>query len=152
MSTSTAILLAGALIGLGLFLGLRSLAPGGLAAAPGGPPPAAPPAPASPPPQPPALDLATAQRHAANALAYHRDALRQDCYLPAVAGEATPPTVLLEFNYTFDAEGLQIARGAVETRGASRPEVTQCVLAKLPPLRIPRPGQLVTATLPLSFP
>ncbi|PCC73694.1 hypothetical protein [Nannocystis exedens] len=98
------------------------------------------------------MDPSAAERHAANALAYHRGMLRQDCYLPAVAGEATPPPVRLEFNYTFDAEGAQIARGAVETRGASRPEVTACVLAKLPPLRIPRPGQTVTATLPLSFP
>lgn len=146
MSTSTAILLAGALIGLGLFLGLRSLAPREPVAAP------EPSAAGAPPPAGPAFDLATSQQHAANALAYHVEALRQACYLPAVVGETPPPPVVLEFNYTFDAEGQQIARGSLEKRGASRPAVTECVLAKLPPLRIPRPGQTVTASPTLTFP
>ncbi|WP_422888343.1 hypothetical protein [Nannocystis pusilla] len=149
MSTPTAILLAGAMLALALFFGLRGLNPG-IAVPPAAPP--EPPALASAPPSPPPVDLAVARQHAANALAYHRGALRQSCYLPAVAGEASPPTISFTFNFTFDPEGAQIARGVVETRGEARQAITQCVLAQLPALRIPRPGQVVTADLPLSFP
>lgn len=144
------------MLALAVFFGLRSLAPVGPAAQPA--PPAAeaalPTAPApSPAPAPaPVVDLDVARKHVANALAYHRGALRQDCYLPAVVGEEPPPTIAFEFNFTFDPEGVQIARGVVAARDASRPAITQCVLEKLPPLRIPRPGQLVEATVPLSFP
>lgn len=133
------------MIGLGLFFGLRHAAP----PAPTSPPPALAPTAA---PTPPPLDLETSRRHAGNALAYHRDALRQDCYLPAASAESTPPALAYELNYTFDAEGLQIARGLIEARGPSRPAVTQCVLARLPALRIPAPRQIVTVTLPLAFP
>lgn len=137
------------MIALGLFFGLRSLAPAGPPVAP------APGVAVSPPPAPPpsaALDPAVSQRHVADALAQHRGMLHQECYLPAIAGQTPQPTVSFELNFTFDPEGNQITRGLVEIRGASRPEVTQCLLATLPPLRIPRPGQLVTATVPLSFP
>jgi hypothetical protein len=138
------------MLALAVFFGLRGLNPAAPAAPPTAPP--GPPALASAPPSPPPVDLAVARQHAANALAYHRGALRQSCYLPAVAGEAPPPTISFTFNFTFDPEGLQIARGVVETRGEARQAITQCVLAQLPPLRIPRPGQVVTADLPLSFP
>lgn len=142
MSTSTAIVLAGALIGLGLFFGLRGLAPSVVA------PPAAPPSPSSLP----IIDADVSRRHATDALAYHLETLRRSCYLPAVAGEPTPPTVGFELSYTFDPEGQQIMRGLVEVRGTERPEVTRCLTDTLPPLRIPRPGAVVTVTLPLSFP
>lgn len=140
------------MLALAVFFGLRGLAPGGPAAQPA--PPAAEAAPLAPPAPPPApvVDITVSQQHVANALAYHRGALRQDCYLPAVFGEEPLPTVAFEFNFTFDPEGVQVARGLVEARGTSRPEITQCVLEKLPPLRIPRPGQVVAATVPLSFP
>lgn len=140
--------MAGALLALALFFGLRGLAPGSAAV-----PPAVPAA-AEPPPAPPApvVDLAVAQQHAINALAYHRSTLRQACYLPLVVGEAPPPRIAFQFNFTFDPEGIQITRGVAEARGAARPVITACVLAKLPALRIPRPGRIVEATVPLSFP
>lgn len=150
VSNSTAILLAGAMLALAVFFGLRGLAP---PAAPSPPPPptAEPPPPAAEPP-PPALDPEVARQRVADALAYHHDKLRQDCYLPAVAGESPLPTLTFEFNYTFDSEGMQIARGVVEVGDTGRPAVTECVLATLPALRIRRPGRVVTATVPLSFP
>ncbi|MBZ5709955.1 hypothetical protein [Nannocystis pusilla] len=147
MSTPTAILLAGVLIAVALFLGLRATNTPPTPA----PAPAAAPDP-SPPPAPPPVDLAVSRQHATNALAYHRGTLRQDCYLPVVASEAVPPALDIEFTFTFDAAGVQAMRGVVETSAESRPTVTQCVLDKLPPLRIPAPGQVVTAVVVLSFP
>ncbi|MFY0540661.1 hypothetical protein [Nannocystis pusilla] len=69
--------------------------------------------------------------------------------MPAVAGEATPPTISFTFNFTFDPEGVQIARGVIETRGESRQAITQCVLAQLPPLRIPAPAWSSRPTSPV---
>lgn len=137
------------MIALGLFFGLRGL----MASAPEPTPTIAP----APPltqaaPVAAVVDLETARRHVANALAYHRATLRQDCYLPQVAGQQTPPTLEFEFNFTFDARGRQVTRGLVEKGRKYPPEITACMLAKLPPLRIPQPGQVVTATIPLSFP
>ncbi|MDC0666380.1 hypothetical protein [Nannocystis radixulma] len=149
MSTSTAILLAGAMIALGLFFGLRGL----MASAPEPTPTIAPaPPPTQATPAPAVVDLETSRRHVANALAYHRATLRQGCYLPQVAGQQTPPTLEFEFNFTFDAGGRQVTRGLVEKGRKYPPEITACMLAKLPALRIPQPGQVVTATIPLSFP
>jgi len=138
------------MLSVGLYFGLRSLAPDEIAVASAGLPAEAPPPPSPPPP--PVLDPAVVQQHAVNALAYHRGTLRQECYLPAVAGESPLPTLSFEFNFTFSPEGVQIARGVTETRSASRPAITQCVLAKLPPLRIPPPAQVARVTAPLSFP
>ncbi|MDC0666387.1 hypothetical protein [Nannocystis radixulma] len=152
MSTPTAILLAGVLIALALFFGLRAT---NTPATPSAAPAAAPAADPSPPPAPPApppVDLAVSRQHATNALAYHRGTLRQDCYLPVVASEAVPPALDIEFTFTFDPAGVQAMRGVVETSAESRPTVTQCVLDKLPPLRIPAPGQVVSAVVVLSFP
>jgi len=154
VSTPNAILFAGVIIALALFLGLRNMpgsTPPAPVVAPAAPPSAAEPAPPAPP-APPPVDPATSRQHATNALAYHRGTLRQECYLPAVVGEATPPALDIEFSFTFDGAGVQVMRGVVETSAESRPAVTQCVLDKLPPLRIPAPGQVATAVVTLSFP
>jgi hypothetical protein len=137
------------MIALGLFFGLRGLT----STAPQPPTTITPaPPPAEPAPVPVVVDLETSRRHAANALSYHRSALRQDCYLRGVAGQPTPPTLVFEFNFTFDAHGVQVTRGLVEKGGKYPPAIAACMLAKLPPLRIPRPGQVVSTTIPLSFP
>lgn len=89
---------------------------------------------------------------AIEALAYHRPTLRSRCYEHAVAGESPPPPIGFTFEFTFDAAGVQIARGIIEDRGAGRVAVTQCVTDLLPPLRIPPPGQSVMVEVPLKFP
>lgn len=148
MSTSTAIVLAGALIGLGLYLGIRR----DPLERPAPPAAEARVLPVVPPPTAPAPDPGRVRRHAEAALAYHRPGLRQACYLPAVAGEAPLPNIAFEFTFTFGPDGVQVMRGVVEMRDASRPAVTACVTAELPPLRIPPPGEIVQVVLPLSFP
>ncbi|MGK4003405.1 hypothetical protein WMF31_12320 [Sorangium sp. So ce1036] len=56
------------------------------------------------------------------------------------------------FNFTFDARGRQLARGLIEDRETSRPEVTACLAAALPPIAIPPPGATVRVDVPFSLP
>lgn len=137
------------MIALGLFFGLRNLAPRDPASLLVGPPAGEAP---SPLPAPlPVIDPAVSQRQIADALGRHHARLREECYLPRVVGDASPPALRFELNFTFDPAGLQIARGLVEIGETSLPEVTKCLLARLPPLQIPPPGQSVPAIVPLSF-
>lgn len=152
-----AIVAAGALVGLGLFFGLRSRPDPPPAAAP----PAAPgttsisaplplgppdPAPASSatPVTPPAtasnVDRKATAGQARAALDQHKKKIVEACILPALAAKPTPPNVKLSFNFSFDASGKQLTRGISEDRETGRPGITQCVQSKLPAIQIPPPG------------
>jgi hypothetical protein len=74
------------------------------------------------------------------------------CWQPLVARAAEPATAAYTFDVTFDAGGNEIGRGISERRGASRPDVAQC-LRELPiGLTVPPPGAPVQLELELRFP
>ncbi|WP_437911713.1 hypothetical protein WME73_29525 [Sorangium sp. So ce302] len=174
LSTPTAILLGSAMIAAAVYLGLRhgpagvpadprpaggapsppadaASAAGSAARAPGAGAPVRPlqaPAP-RPAPSVPRDEVAT---QAARALEAHRPALIERCYKPAVAAQPAPRGVKYVFNLTFDAQGRQLARGIIEHREASSPEVTACVAAALPAVAVAPPGANVRVDVPFSLP
>ena len=129
-AVAPAIIIAGGLIGLGLYFGLR----GRERAAP------APPA-----------RLST-ERFAAALLEYHRAELVKRCWEPRRAGGGEKAQAKMRIDVTFGADGAQVARGFLEERGAAHPEVTECVQQTLPPLRVPPPGVPIRLELQLALP
>ncbi|WP_437720985.1 hypothetical protein [Sorangium sp. So ce861] len=91
-------------------------------------------------------------RQAARALDARRPALVERCYRPAIAAQPAPREVKYVFNLTFDAQGRQIARGIIEDREASRPDVTACLVTALPPIAVEPPGASVRVDVPFSLP
>lgn len=167
VSTPGAILIGSGLIALGLFFGLqgREEAPPPRAApastaltAPNAAPPQrgapvddrreAPP----PGPAPAAASRADVAQQAAQALEAQRKRLVERCWKPSAARSPQPPTVRYVFNFTFDAEGRQAARGLSEDRETSRPDVTSCLNGALEALVIPAPGAPVQVEVPFSLP
>lgn len=160
ISTPVAIVAAGALIGLGLFFGLRAR-PDAAGAPPTslpamslpapvvlGPGPVAAPSITTPTvsqPAPPTsvVDTKTVAAGLKAALDQHKKMIVDECVTPALAKKPTPAKVNLTFNFSLDANGKQLARGISEDRETSRPEVTQCVQTKLPALSIAAPGSNV---------
>ena len=167
LSTPTAILLGSAMIAAAIYLGLRH-GPAGVATdpRPAGSAPSQPaeaassagpaqraPGAVAPAPQPaPSVPRDEVARQAARALDAHRPALIERCYKPAVAAQPGPRGVRYVFNLTFDAQGRQIARGIIEDHEASRPEVTACLVAALPPVAVAPPGANVRVDVPFSLP
>ena len=136
-----AIVIAGALIGVGLYFGLRSRD--------GATPPAS--------SKPAATSSAapahvSTERFAAAALEYHRPELVKRCWDPHPPVPGAPSQAKMTIDLTFGPDGSQVARGFREERGATRPEVTACVQRTLPPLRVPPPGGSVRVELPLTLP
>jgi hypothetical protein len=170
LSTPAAIVLAGGLMGLGLFFGLRDRSPGGPAPRPAEPvvasgahaeaaaphtaaPPAEPPRP-SPPPAPVdrgAMMRAVTQEVTA-ALDKEREALVAKCWTPNASTKPPPKPAKLAFDFTFDASGRQVARGVQEARGTGSPEITRCVLESLPMITVTPPGAPANASAVLTLP
>jgi hypothetical protein len=136
-AVAPAIVLAGALIGLGLFLGLRSRT--------------------GPERVPlrridPALAKANTERFASAQLEHYRPELLQKCWRPLVGAAPEPAQSRIKIDLTFGPDGAQLARGLIEDRGQSRSDVSACVQQTLPLLRIPPQGMSVRVELPLSLP
>ncbi|AGP38795.1 hypothetical protein [Sorangium cellulosum] len=100
----------------------------------------------------PAVSREEVARQAARALDARRPALVERCYKPAIAAQPAPREVKYVFNLTFDAQGRQIARGIIEDREASRPDVTACLATALPPVAVEPPGASVRVDVPFSLP
>jgi hypothetical protein len=146
------VVIAGLLMGVGLFLGLRdrpaSVAPTAPtvltspsaantavaeAAAPSTA--SAPSADASATAESPASAPAAARRAAAVAsLESQRKAIVEQCVKPVQVKTPSLTSVKLTFNVVFAPDGKQIGRGVSEDRRASNPEVTACVQQQLKPL------------------
>jgi hypothetical protein len=153
--TPAAILLAGAFVGAGLFLGLRSRpveypaspldAQGAAehARTPRRPPPSQALA-ATPPVQ--------VAEQVKRVLDSQRAALVNKCWEPAIKTRPTPAEIKYVFDFTFAADGQQIARGVRADRATSRAEVTACVLAALTPVTIPPPGATTRVDVAFSLP
>jgi hypothetical protein len=157
ISNQTAILLGSVIIALGLYLGLRqrSEAPPPAAVSVVNDPPRAPAAPREPErPAPLAarVDRSEIQRQVEAALATHKKRLVEKCLAPSLAKKPQPATVIYSFNYTFDANGKQIARGLIEDRETSRADVTRCVNENLPPIEVSPTGQSVPVDVALVLP
>ncbi|WP_437950070.1 hypothetical protein WME98_04100 [Sorangium sp. So ce296] len=177
LSTPTAILLGSAMIAAAVYLGLRhgpaAVAPDSRAAAgdashrgepapPAGaaerasgeraPGEGAPGEGAPAAQRAPAVPREEVARQAARALEARRPALVERCYKPAIAARPAPREVKYVFNLTFDAQGRQIARGIIEDREASRPDVTACLATALPPVAVEPPGASVRVDVPFSLP
>jgi hypothetical protein len=157
ISNQTAILLGSVIIALGLYFGLQRR--------PAEPPPpsvpvvvdaprapAAAPEPERPAPAAPRVDRSEVGKQVEAALAKHRKMLVEKCLAPSLAKNPEPKTVSYTFNYTFDAGGKQIARGTIESRENSRPDVTQCVNQNLPAIELPPPGQGMSVDVTFAMP
>jgi hypothetical protein len=153
ISVPTAILLASGLIAAGIFFGLRAQAPAPPVVTVV-PPTVVPPTVVPPTVVPPA-PVATSElvvQQATEALAYQRTRLRDLCYRPAALAAGAPLSAVWTLNVTFDALGNQLARGVVEQRGTSTPDLTTCIGNETQPLRVPPPGRMIMVEIPLSFP
>lgn len=162
------ILGAGALVGAGLYFGLRErpvLAPLPEPSASAAPalPPAAPPTVApteAVTPEPPAAApgpvspevITKASEDAARALEKAKKKLSDACWKPALAETPEPKTARYLFNLSFDARGKEIARGVTELRDESRADVGQCLRAQPIGLEIPPPGAIIAVSIALEFP
>jgi hypothetical protein len=168
LSTPAAIVIgftiAGALSGLGLYLGARSS---------GSPPAAAssPLAPASAPPPAsvlagPAATTTTAsapirlpeEAHAravdevTRTFEAQRARLVRECWTPSVARAAEPKQVAITFMLGYDEGGRPLTRGLREDLTRVRPDVTECVTRALPMAPIAPPGTPVRVTVTLTLP
>ena len=169
------IVLGCALIGAGLYFGLRR------DDAPAAPPAtpsiattasiasedAAAPAVAPPSPPPPAADGATppvastagevdrtkATAEAQKAVAAWKKQLVPKCWAPMVAKAPEPATSKYSLQIAFDADGKEVGRGVSELRGTpSRADVADCLRSEKLGLSIPAPGAPITVEVELAFP
>ncbi len=167
-STQTSILIAGALVGAGLFFGLRSSQPAPVQPPPAVPPPVAtspaPPGSVSPTPAPQPTSEAAApapsssakpevvRADAKKALDAQRATLVKACFEPSLAKKKDPPKMKLGLNFTFDAQGKQITRGISEDRETARADVLACLSEKLEPITVPPPGANTYVEIPWELP
>jgi|GEM_PF-1093292 len=154
LTTPIAILIGSAIISGALFLGLRTGTSDAAsmhspaASVMNQPPPAAVPTWK----KAPAVDKAKVTKDAVAALDEHRKSLAEKCVAPALAKKPDPPIVKYLFNITFDAAGRPVARGVIEDRATSRPDVLACISDNFPVIHVPPPGQTVLIDVPLELP
>ncbi len=154
------ILGAGALVGIGLFFGLRREAPpataptvalpsptmavpaerGDVASTgrPAEPQPTAPPARVDPASGVSVPGSKAADEAAEKAVAaYKKKVLLPKCWEPAIAKQPTPAKAKYKLSLAFDGAGKEIGRGLSEDRSAARPDVADCIRALPMALELP---------------
>lgn len=154
ISTPAAILIAGAMISVSVFLGLSfgargQAAPTATAMTPA--PPAERPARRDVAPAPAAAGREQVAAQLGAALEAQRGAIRERCWRARDAGPPPTPVKLL-FQFGIGADGLQRSRGVIEARGMGNPEVTRCILDTLAPVSVAPPGAEVTVEVPFGLP
>jgi hypothetical protein len=100
----------------------------------------------------PSVDKARVVQQATAELDKHKKSLTEKCLAPSLAKNPNPPNVKYIFNITFNAAGNNIARGVIEDRETSRPEVLQCLDDNFPLVRLPPLGQTVLVDVPFALP
>ena len=179
-ATPAAILAGSALVGAGLYFGLRSrgvppsapapVESGAFAPAPSPstpttvtgassrPPPSFPGAPTMPgtPVAPPWLSLSPkvtddVDRDALAALQKQRPNLLARCWTPAVARDAKLEHASYTLNLAFNDQGHEIGSGIV-SEASDPPDVSACVARTRAPLDIPARGRRVQAQVPFTLP
>lgn len=162
-----AIVVSGALIGAGLFLGLRGASSG--TAPPASPPSAEPVTPAGsaaipgaadapvPPSAAPAGPVSAelqgkVRKQALEALEKHRAQIVKECWDPSFAKDPTPPKARFPLRFLFDSKGKAVVSGAGEPLEASRADVSQCIREMKLPISVPPPGTDISVQLELTLP
>jgi len=155
-ATPAAIVIAGALVGAGVYFGGRRGAETPPRDSPSAPAPALDPPRASPPAPPPVAplpaDKARVAADAAAALDEQRATLVEKCWAPSARAQPTPPSMKLTYNFTFDAQGNQLARGVTLDRATARADVTSCLNGAVLPIHVPPPGASVAVDVPFALP
>ncbi len=154
-SMPVAVVAAGGLIGLGVYLGLRTPAsdsPADVVVEDShvGPAPAPPVAVASLGPDGDAR--AQAQTRARAAVAAVHDTLVEACWEPSAAKVPEPTSINVGLSLAFDADGKMRGTGVVERREASRPYISDCLARKVHTLSIEGVGQPVSLEVELTLP
>lgn len=167
LTIPVSIVLGGALIGGGLYFGLRDGTPASLpptailastSPAPGTPPTAAQANPPITPPATPAapLDAEDRKRFEAEvnkAIAGLKPEWKKKCWDPAVKATAEPKTSKYTLNLSFSAEGKTVGVGWSELRDVpSRADVAQCLRQELVSVTATPPGAPTGVELPVEFP
>ena len=99
-----------------------------------------------------AVDKARVVRDVIAELDKHKKSLAEKCLAPSLAKKPDPPNVKYLFNITLNAAGNLIARGVVEDRPTSRPEVLECINDNFPEVHVLPPGQTVLVDVPFELP
>ncbi len=74
------------------------------------------------------------------------------CWTPALMRDPNPATSRYDIDMSFNAEGVEVMRGVVETRGESRADVGVCLRTMPIGLRLPPPGANFRVIIPIEFP
>jgi hypothetical protein len=154
-SIAYAILGGGALIGLGLYMGLRSrspapdapvITPAATVAAGAAPEQAVP---ASSIPRPSAASTRDA---VASAIDKRRKALVDTCWRPLAAKAEEPSSVKLTWSGTIGPDGKSAAYGISEHREGLRPGLAECVQHELLTLEVPAPEKSTEISVEFELP
>ena len=159
------IVVAGGLVGAGLFFGLRARAPDAGPAGVGVAPVLVASAPSrttpAPPPEEPARALppgvtpekqAAIDRRAAEAVARERPRLVRECWAPSAQKSAEPATLDVAVRFLFDKDGKQLDMSVADAADPRRADVTACVRRSGIVAAVDPPGTMVATQLQISFP
>ena len=155
-----AIVIAGGLVGLGLYMGLRSSTP----PAPAADPPRAAKAPEveSPPPPPPVAEKKTGEelvtlqqtveRQALAAIEAKREEIVTKCWNPSAEKNPEPAKVNVGLSLSFRATGVVVASGTIAKREGARHDIMECMGTIAHGIEIPPPGQNVSVEVYFDLP
>ena len=96
--------------------------------------------------------IAAAQKAAQQALDSVKAGWIKKCWAPAIAKTPKPDTARWTIDVTFNAAGIEIARGISDIRGSERADVARCLRTLPLDLRIPPQPRSARATLMLTMP
>lgn len=148
LSTSLTILLASAIIALGLYFGLRR-PPVEVAPQPGAPAPT--PAPTTPqPPAPQAPTEAQITAHVNDLVARVLPSWKAACWDSVDPATRKPGRYFATL--AFDATGKLVIFGITEIRGESDRLVAECLRKQEHPFSVPAPGQPLSYDVPFPIP
>lgn len=151
---AVAVLAAGAMVGAGLYFGLRSQQQ------PSAPLPSAQPTPSAPalPPPVPVLggatpgEVAATRRAVAEAIDKARSGLVKSCWDPSAKTKPEPKKVTLTFVGTIGIEGKPTSWAVSEHREAMRSDIINCVQMGLASIQVPRPAKPVMVDVDFGLP
>jgi hypothetical protein len=150
-----AIIVAGALIGAGLYFGLRASPPVTvISSAPAGsaPPPASvAPATTPPPGIAPEIQQRVARESAAQLEALRRQ-LAERCWAPSVAASVEPASATFRVRLLFDAAGTRTQQGVSDASDPRRADVAACLRAQPMTVSVTAPGAIAGVDLALELP
>lgn len=159
LTTPIAIVLAGGLVGVGAYLGLRSRAePTAPTEAPQATatdvaPPGASTAPAPESPEAEASRRASVAAKLQQELDARHPTFRATCWEAAAKDLPEPRSYRATFVFTFDADGRQVSRGVEEDRSSSRVTLANCLNGLMPAFELgPEAAGLAAVEATVAFP